>query len=284
MFAEMPNSQYASQSAIVVPNVYVMGRRIVATWLDLIPLAILIWLVDSTFGTFQNLKAVSTSVVIPYASSTSVATWPWLYLVMLLYYTVQEALLGTTIGKFFMGLKVVQNDGRPVTFIGALVRNVVRPIDATVGYLLGWVLALCSSHRRRLGDHLAGTLVVSADSVPTTLRRPYIKLGMLALLCASFVVFCLGFDYYGRPPLIIQGLANGNEPAMIFPDRGRITDLTLSQPTWHDNTVTYNLTFHAFQNGIQSNCQGDITLRWSGFIGGWGNYSSGSICNPITTP
>ena len=43
-------------------------------------------------------------------------------------------------------------------------RNLVRPIDAVLNYLLGWVLALCSSRRRRLGDHLAGTLVVSAES------------------------------------------------------------------------------------------------------------------------
>lgn len=152
-------------------------------------------------------------------------------------------------------------------------RNIVRPIDATSGYLLGWILVLCSSRRRRLGDHLAGTLVVSTDSVPMLSHRrsrPWLRLSILTILCAFFVVFCLGFAYYDRSPLVIQSLTNANAPSPLLTDRGTITDLVLSQPTWADNTVTYAITFHALNHGITSNCQGNITLRWFGFIGGWG--------------
>ncbi len=148
------------------------------------------------------------------------------------------------------------------------------------------ILALCSSCRRRLGDHLAGTLVVSADSLPALSRRssrPWLRLSILAILCASFVAFCLSFDYYGRPPLVIQGLANDSGSASIFTDRGTIIDLTLSQPTWQANTVTYTMTFQALGHGTMSNCQGHMTLRWSGFVNGWGDSSGETTCYPIAS-
>ena len=286
MFAATTEQEHASQQPMSVLNVDVMGRRVAATLLDCIPLGLLTWIVDSTFGTTQNLSALPTLAGIPLTWSTSVA-FPWLYLVLVSYYTVQEALFSTTLGKFLVGLQVVQDDGSPLTLWRALVRNLVRPLDALFNYLLGWVLALCSSRRRRLGDHLAGTLVVSADSVPTPSRRSSSRLGLLALLCVCFVGFCLGFDYYGRPPLVIQGLANSNGPgpARLLTDRGTISDLTLSQPSWQANTVTYAMTFHAFQDGRESNCQGQITLRWRGFLEGWGDdYDVYTTCSPLPSP
>ena len=162
-FAETFDQEHASQKPMMILNVNVMGRRVAATLLNCIPLGILTWIVDSTFGITQNLSALPTLAGIPFTWSTSVAV-PWLYLVLVIYYTVQEALFSTTLGKFLVGLQVVRDDGSPLTFRRALMRNLVRPIDAVLNYLLGWVLALCSSRRRRLGDHLAGTLVVSAES------------------------------------------------------------------------------------------------------------------------
>ncbi len=269
------------QQMAIVPDVDVIGRRIVATLLDFVLLSVLIILVDSTFGINQYTSSLSYLPGIPYTSSTVVAS-PWLYLVMMTYYTAQEALFSTTIGKALMGLRVVLADGRPIAFRHAFVRNIVRPIDAVGGCVLGWILAVCSSRRRRLGDHLAHTLVASVASVPVfSLRRSefWLRLSSLAILCALFLVFCLGFDYYGRPPLIVQSLTNANANAPIFTDRGTISDLTLSQPTWKNSTVTYALTFHAYRHEVMSNCSGDITLTWSGFIGGWSVGSGDTTCN-----
>jgi uncharacterized RDD family membrane protein YckC len=267
-------------------EVHVMGRRVAAALLDFIPLGILIVLVDSTFGIDRHLSSLSSLLGIPYTSGNTVA-WPWLYLVMMTYYVVQETLFSTTIGKFLMGLRVVQDDGSPITFKNAFVRNIVRPVDAIWGCLLGWILTLCSSRRRRLGDHLARTLVVSVDSAPIfSLRRsyPWQRLRILALLCAFFIAFCLGFDYYGRPPLVIQSLTYANAPSPIFTDRGTITNLTLSHLTRKDNTVTYAVTFYAHGHGTMSNCKGDITLMWSGFFGGWQVGSGDTTCNPMASP
>ncbi|BCL77848.1 RDD family protein [Ktedonobacteria bacterium brp13] len=280
-FAEN-TSDFDNQEIHVTPNVDVMGSRVVAAWLDFMPLSVLLWLVDTTFGINHYLSSLPTLSGIPYTSSLTIAV-PGLYLLMIVYYTVQEALFGATFGKFIMGLRVVQNDGSPVTFIGALVRNVVRPIDATSGYLLGWLIALWSSRHRRLGDHLAGTLVVSKDSVLVAAQpRSYfwLRLGTLTFLCACLVTFCLGFDYYGRPPLVIQGLTNANAPSPIFTDRGTITDLTQHQTLAKDNTVTYAVTFTALNHGTRSQCQGNITLTWTGFPNGWSGASGETTCNP----
>ena len=271
----------SSPQTTAVPDVNVMGRRTAAALLDFVLLSALIILVDSTFGVNQYLSSLSSLPGIPYTSSTAVA-WPWLYLVMMTYYMVQETLFSTTIGKALMGLRVVQADGRPITFLHAFVRNIVRPIDAVGGCVLGWILAVCSSRRRRLGDHLARTLVASVASVPVfSLRRSdfWLRLSIPIILCALFTVFCLGFDYYGRPPLVVQSLTNANAPAPIFTDRGTISDLTLSQPIRKGNTVSYALTFHAYRHGILSNCSGDITLIWSGFFGGWQAGSGDTTCN-----
>ena len=284
-FTEATDEEQASQNLLIIPDVHVMGRRIVAALLDYLSLGVLTLVVNSTFGITQNPSALPTLAGIPSTSNTVVAL-PWLYLVLIVYYSTQEALFSTTIGKFLMGLKVVQDDGSPITFMGALIRNSVRPIDAILNYLPGWGLALCSSHRRRLGDHLARTLVVSAASVPTPSRHRFhfwLRFSILMIVCASFVAFCMGFDYYGRPPLVIQSVANGASSASVVTDHGTITDLTLSQPIWQANTITYVITFQTVNHGIRSNCWGHITLKWDGFIPGWEIAGGDTTCTPIAS-
>jgi uncharacterized RDD family membrane protein YckC len=68
---------------------------------------------------------------------------------------------GRTPGKRLNGLRVVRENGAPVTFTSSTVRNVLRLIDILPGtYLVGIGSILLSSHNQRLGDHAAGTLVV----------------------------------------------------------------------------------------------------------------------------
>lgn len=68
---------------------------------------------------------------------------------------------GATPGKRRMGLKVVQRDGGPVSLEAALVRNLVRFVDVLpLAYGAGLASCLFSDHFERLGDRVAGTLVV----------------------------------------------------------------------------------------------------------------------------
>lgn len=69
--------------------------------------------------------------------------------------------LGVTPGKRAMGLRVVQLDGSPPDWSHSLLRNLLRVIDMLpFGYTLGTAVALTSPRFQRLGDMVAGTLVI----------------------------------------------------------------------------------------------------------------------------
>jgi uncharacterized RDD family membrane protein YckC len=87
----------------------------------------------------------------------------FLWLVISLgYYIVMEATLGATLGKLAMRLKVVKEDGAPLDWQAAIVRNVLRLVDALFFYLVAAISVWVSKSRQRLGDKAAHTLVVSA--------------------------------------------------------------------------------------------------------------------------
>lgn len=92
-----------------------------------------------------------------------------LYLVMLFlvfwaYPIVCEGLFnGQTPGKRVLDLRVVSSDGAPVGWLAACVRNLMRTVDMLpFGYACGLVSSLADPWGRRLGDIVAGTLVVHA--------------------------------------------------------------------------------------------------------------------------
>jgi uncharacterized RDD family membrane protein YckC len=85
----------------------------------------------------------------------------WLLLVLgIAYYVFCEALAGATLGKRIVGIRVVGEDGRPLTLEAAIIRNLLRPVDGLFLYLVGAVFALTSPRGQRLGDRAAHTLVV----------------------------------------------------------------------------------------------------------------------------
>lgn len=68
---------------------------------------------------------------------------------------------GQTPGKRVAHIRVIQDSGRPVSAMAVVVRNLLRAIDSLpVGYVVGVVTMMVTSHSRRLGDLAAGTLVV----------------------------------------------------------------------------------------------------------------------------
>jgi len=75
---------------------------------------------------------------------------------------------GRTVGKAMMGISVVSADGTPVTFLAAVIRNVVRLVDALPGsYFLGLAAVLATQRNQRIGDLAAGTLVVRGGQART---------------------------------------------------------------------------------------------------------------------
>jgi uncharacterized RDD family membrane protein YckC len=66
---------------------------------------------------------------------------------------------GRTFGKWALGLRVVSREGGRAATAAFLVRNAVRSVDLVVGV----PLMAADPLARRLGDRLAGTLVVHAE-------------------------------------------------------------------------------------------------------------------------
>jgi len=81
---------------------------------------------------------------------------------------------GQTPGKRLMKLRVIREDGRPVTLWEALARNLLRLFDTFPGFIIpiysvGLIAVFMSRRDQRIGDMFAGTVVVRerTDEAPT---------------------------------------------------------------------------------------------------------------------
>jgi uncharacterized RDD family membrane protein YckC len=73
---------------------------------------------------------------------------------------------GRTPGKRVAGIRVVHQTGRPMTAIECMGRNLMRGVDILPGfYAVGLVTMMCNAQNRRLGDYVAGTIVVHDKSI-----------------------------------------------------------------------------------------------------------------------
>jgi hypothetical protein len=71
---------------------------------------------------------------------------------------------GTTPGKRALRLRVVTEGGYPLRFFDSLLRNLLRAADfLPAGYALGGAVAGCDRRFRRLGDLVAGTMVIAEE-------------------------------------------------------------------------------------------------------------------------
>lgn len=83
---------------------------------------------------------------------------------------------GQTPGKRTLGLRVVNADGTPVTWLPSVVRNLLRVVDILPGvYGVGLVSTLVDPYARRLGDIVAGTLVIHAGELPAGQQVPTVE-------------------------------------------------------------------------------------------------------------
>ncbi len=77
------------------------------------------------------------------------------------YLIIAEAVWGQTLGKKLFGIKVMMQDGRKCTVLGAILRNVFRLIDVIFGgYLLAIIVMTLTPRRQRVGDLIARTVVI----------------------------------------------------------------------------------------------------------------------------
>lgn len=89
-----------------------------------------------------------------------------------LYFILYEGLgAGQTPGKRRLKLRVVNVDGTPIGLREAIIRNLFRIVDFLPAYFfLGILLILLTSKGQRIGDIVAGTLVISEELKSLELR------------------------------------------------------------------------------------------------------------------
>ena len=110
-------------------------------------------------GTFLGLKVAST-----WTTALLVAV---LFLLLYGYFAAFEIIWnGQTPGKRVVGIRVVKDSGRPLTPPEAIGRNLLRIVDQLPAlYAVGMVVALANARNRRLGDFVAGSIVVREGSL-----------------------------------------------------------------------------------------------------------------------
>lgn len=83
----------------------------------------------------------------------------WLYAVLF-----EVKCQGRTLGKMIMGLRVIHDDGTPIGFTASMLRNLLRVVDGLpLLYPLGSFVVCLHPESKRIGDIVAGTLVVYDD-------------------------------------------------------------------------------------------------------------------------
>lgn len=86
-----------------------------------------------------------------------------IFVVVFGYFVIFETIWsGQTPGKRWLKLRVIQEDGRPITFFAALARNLIRGMDIMPFpfYSIGILSVFASDRAKRLGDFVANTVVV----------------------------------------------------------------------------------------------------------------------------
>ena len=139
-----------------------VGMRLVAAIIDVVVFFVLAWLVAMLTGstTEDGFALNGGTALLP------VVVW-------FIYVIGMEATVGATLGKMALGLRVVKTDGTsPIGWPASLIRNLLRIVDGLFVYLVGAILVWRSPTRQRLGDRVAGTVVIKKSSLTSAAPAP----------------------------------------------------------------------------------------------------------------
>ena len=123
----------------------------------------------------------------PYASGAPFVYWA----IVLVAHALAEALGGATVGKLLFGLRVRTMSGQPIASWQALVRAATLVIELPIFGIVALAFMVQSKRCQRLGDRLAGTLVVktcpSESRVAATDKRVVLgaSLGVVGVMAAG---------------------------------------------------------------------------------------------------
>ena len=144
-----------------------LGSRVLARLIDIVVQAVLGYALVTALTMLVLLLGALGLVTFDFAFG-NVMLIVMLVLVFIGYPVLMETLTrGRTMGKLVVGLRVVRDDGGPVTFRQALTRGLVGAAIEWPGFVLApltWLVSIwtmiASPQSKRIGDHAAGTMVI----------------------------------------------------------------------------------------------------------------------------
>jgi uncharacterized RDD family membrane protein YckC len=155
--AQAKPPQRPGQHARVMPvdeaATRVTGRRVIQYIVDYILAGIIpglaYWLLDRGGGFLNGLGWLLATVI-------ALAAYYW--------YWVERTRThgGQTFGMQLLRLRVISKDGAAASRAQLFIRGILLIVDTLFFGLVGFITMICSRYRQRVGDHVAGTLVVPA--------------------------------------------------------------------------------------------------------------------------
>src|SRR5579859_1164580 len=136
-----------------------VGSRALALMLDML----IMFLVGIVVGVIGVLAIMALSSYWPGASNWAGAILLiFIFLLQWGYFAISEILMkGQTFGKRQLDLRVIKDSGAPITAYEAIGRNLLRVIDSLPFlYGVGILAVMLNKQNKRLGDMVAGTVVV----------------------------------------------------------------------------------------------------------------------------
>lgn len=148
-----------------------IGNRFLAAAIDhfiqYLSVVIVAWIFLTAAGVGANDESGALDV---FSSETPKWTIAIMLLVIFLLFTGYFILFewlwnGQTPGKRLLKLRVIRDDGRPITLWEAIARNLLRIFDAIPGFVIpiysvGLIVIFLSGRDQRVGDIFAGTVVI----------------------------------------------------------------------------------------------------------------------------
>lgn len=186
----MESSVFANEETLIIEtpervplafSLASIGNRFIAVAIDhfiqLMTVLVVVWgMLYWSGASLDNLEGEPSEVLREMSKWTLALMVLIVFAVFAGYFVIFEWLWnGQTPGKRLMKLRVIREDGRPVTFWESLARNLLRifdsfPMVAIIPfYSVGLISVFASNRDQRVGDLFAGTVVVRerSDEAPT---------------------------------------------------------------------------------------------------------------------
>jgi len=155
------------------------GSRVGAVVIDTaIQASIFAAVLIGAFGLLYDFSLNRLIVFAPRAANILAVVLALYFIIFFTYYLILEVIMkGHTPGKRVFGLRTIRRNGQPIGFIQSIIRNILRIFIDNMG--VGILMMMFMKNHTRLGDMLAGTIVISENidkySTKSLVWKPFLE-------------------------------------------------------------------------------------------------------------